>query len=231
MNFEFLILNLGGFLNLRFEKTLDLFKKARHASRLFKKRFAKLIFFNQRLKNILRNSKFPRPSPLRGEGGYAYIMVLAAVAVLAILAATAYELVSYQVKHDREAELLFRGLAYERAIRSYYLSNPPGTTPTYPRNLTDLLSDPRFVQKRHLRALYPDPMGTDWSIMKSPDGGIAGVASQSKEKPLKQDHFPPAFSAFTGAQHYSDWIFLYQPGSSTLSNPSTNGSSSSNSNL
>jgi type II secretory pathway pseudopilin PulG len=158
-------------------------------------------------------------------------MVLAAVVVLAILAGTAAILASYEVRHDREEELLFRGLAYERAIQSFYLSKQPGTTPTFPRRLEDLLSDPRFVHQRYLRTLYPDPMGTGWSLVLSPDGGIAGVASQSKEKPLKQDNFPNIFSSFAGAQHYSDWIFLYQPGSTTLPGQPANSSSATNSNL
>jgi type II secretory pathway pseudopilin PulG len=165
------------------------------------------------------------------EGGYAYVMVLAAVVVLAILAGTGAILASYEVRHDREEELLFRGLAYERAIQGFYLAHQPGTTPSFPRRLEDLLLDPRFVHERYLRTLYPDPMGKGWSLVQAPDGGIAGVASQSKDKPLKQDNFPNVFSNFTGAQHYSDWIFLYQPGSTTLPGQPASSSSSTNSNL
>jgi|HubBroStandDraft_1064217.scaffolds.fasta_scaffold75990_1 type II secretory pathway pseudopilin PulG len=165
------------------------------------------------------------------EAGYAYVMVLAAAVVLAILAGTAAILASYDVRHDREEELLFRGLAYERAIQSFYLSNQPGTTPSFPRRLEDLLLDPRFTHQRYLRTLYPDPVGKGWSLVQAPDGGIAGVASQSKERPLKQDNFPDVFSGFTGAQHYSDWIFLYQPGSTTLPGQPATSSSSANSNL
>lgn len=165
------------------------------------------------------------------EKGYAYVMVLAAVVVMAILAGAAAILTSYEVRHDREEELLFRGLAYERAIQNYYLSQQPGMTPSFPRRLEDLLLDPRFIHQRYLRALYPDPMGKEWSLVQAPDGGIAGVASQSKEKPLQQDNFPNVFSNFTGARHYSDWIFLYQPGSSTLPGQPANTASSFNSNL
>lgn len=138
-------------------------------------------------------------------------MVLAAVVVLAILSEAAYELTSYAVRHDKEEELLFRGLSYENAIQSYYLSAPPGTPPAYPQNLQDLLEDPRYLHKRHLRALYADPLGTDWALVRAPDGGIAGVASQSREEPLKQGNFPAGLEGFEGARHYSDWIFLYNP--------------------
>ena len=67
------------------------------------------------------------------------------------------------VQADREAELLFRGQAYRRAIESYYRANG-----VYPRALEDLLKDPRFPSKRHIRSLYPDPMGKGqaWLLLR-----------------------------------------------------------------
>lgn len=162
----------------------------------------------------MNNSKRRTPnSKLRlSEGGFAYVMVLAAVVVMAILAEAAYVLASYQARRDREAELLFRGLAYERAIQNYYLSSPPGT-PSFPQNLEDLLLDPRYAgHKRYLRALYPDPMGKDWNLVRGPGNVILGVASSSFEKPLKQGNFPIFWASFEGAQHYSDWLFTCQLG-------------------
>ncbi len=138
-------------------------------------------------------------------------MVITATAVLAILAAVASTLESYEVRHDKEMELLFRGGAYARAIGAYYMAGPAGKTHAYPRQLDDLLSDPRYPRNRYLRALYPEPFGAGWSLVRSPDGCIAGVASQCQEKPLKQDGFPKDFQNFAGSEHYSDWIFLYQP--------------------
>jgi type II secretory pathway pseudopilin PulG len=161
----------------------------------------------------------------KNERGYTYVMVLVAVVIVAILANVGYESTSYLVKHDREEELLFRGTAYVNAIQSYYLSNPPGTVPAYPRNLTDLLSDPRYIHKRHIRTLYPDPLGGEWNLVRSPDGGISGVVSGNKGKPLKKDNFPSRFSSFAGTEHYSDWTFLFDP--STISTVSQNSSNSS----
>ncbi|HXL72832.1 MAG TPA: hypothetical protein VN963_04320, partial [bacterium] len=160
-------------------------------------------------------------SRFKNEKGYAYVMVLVAVVVLAILAETTYELMSYQVKHDREMELLFRGMAYQQAIGDYYSTSQPGMTPSFPRQLEDLISDPRFSHKKHLRALYPDPMGAGWSLVQAPDGGIAGVASKSEDKPLKQDNFPTSVQNFTGSAHYSDWVFLFQPGGTSNSGKAT----------
>lgn len=96
---------------------------------------------------------------IRDEKGYTYVMVLAAVVVLAIMAQTVYTLMSYEIKRDREKELLFRGMAYQRAIRDYYLYTPPGQTPSYPRQLEDLISDPRVIHQRYLRTLYTGPDG------------------------------------------------------------------------
>ena len=94
---------------------------------------------------------------IRNESGYAYVLLLAVVLVLGILAGSAASLTSQQVKTDREAELLFRGLAYRQAIKSYYDASPPGRK-AFPRRLEDLVKDPRFQHRCHLRKLYTDPM-------------------------------------------------------------------------
>lgn len=155
--------------------------------------------------------------------GYAYVMVIAAAAVLAILSAAVSTLASYEVRHDKEMELLFRGRAYARAIGDYYLSGPAGKTHSYPRQLEDLLSDPRYPRRRYLRALYPDPFGAGWTLVRTPDGGITGLFSKCQQEPLKQAGFPPELQAFEGAKHYSDWIFAYQPSSMGTASQETSG--------
>jgi hypothetical protein len=114
------------------------------------------------------------------------------------------------VRADREAELLFRGKAYRRAIESFYLSNG-----TYPRELEDLLKDPRAPGRRHLRVLYPDPLmkgeQRTWAVVRGVDGGIAGVMSNSTEQPLKKANFPKEFEKFAEATSYAEWIFEYIP--------------------
>lgn len=140
-------------------------------------------------------------------------MVLAIVVVVGILADAAVTLSSRMVQADHEAELLFRGLAYRNAIKSYYEAGNP--VKTYPRVLTDLLKDPRFPNRHHLRKLYSDPMAKDnkgeWLLVRAADGGIAGVASASREEPLKRANFPRGLEKLEAAQSYSDWIFEYTP--------------------
>lgn len=141
-------------------------------------------------------------------------MVLVAVVVIGIMAEMATSVSSRTVQADRETELLFRGQAYQRAIRGYYEAGSP--IKHYPRNLEDLLNDPRFPNKKHyLRALYQDPMAKDgkgeWLLVRSADGGISGVASSSKEEPLKKANFPKGSEKFSGAKAYAEWIFEFVP--------------------
>jgi type II secretory pathway pseudopilin PulG len=143
-------------------------------------------------------------------------MVLVAVIIVGLLAGIGTQVVSRLQQADREAELLFRGQAYMNAIKRYY-----DIRKTFPQSLNDLLLDSRFANKRHLRALYPDPMGKDkkeWILIRR-DGGISGVASAGKESPLKQVNFPKGLEKFQGAKSYSDWVFEYVPKPVAQRNP------------
>ena len=139
---------------------------------------------------------------------------MVAVVIMGILAEAAISLDSYRVKKSKEAELLFRGIAYQNAIRSY-LNAGVSQQASYPKYLEDLLFDPRFSHRRHLRYLYSDPMTlnfnadieTQWRILRNEKGGIVGVASKAQGIPLKKAFFPVSLSHFTKAEQYSDWIF------------------------
>lgn len=151
------------------------------------------------------------------QRGFTYAMVLVAIVVVGILAGVANVATARVVQADREDELLFRGMAYRSAIQRYY-----AVAGRYPRTLDELLKDSRFAQRPYLRTRYPDPMadraqgsGSDesggWQLVRSGDGGIAGVASRSKRAPLKKANFPPGFESFDGAQSYAEWVFEYSP--------------------
>lgn len=136
--------------------------------------------------------------------------MLAALAILAVSATALATLDSAAVRAEREAELLFRGLAYRAAIASYYRASPDHT---FPRKLAHLLEDPRLPGRRHLRGLYPDPMTEDgeWTLVRAADGGIAGVASRSTRTPRKRAGFPPGLETFETAETYADWVFEFGP--------------------
>jgi type II secretory pathway pseudopilin PulG len=148
--------------------------------------------------------------PMRSEGGFTYVMVLAAVVVVGIVVQAANETTWRLMRVDREAELLFRGTAYRNAIRSFHQTNG-----VFPRSLEDLVKDPKSVGRRHIRELYRDPTSKDekgeWRLIRAIDGGIAGVASASADEPLKKANFPPQLLKFTGAKSYSEWMFEYVP--------------------
>jgi type II secretory pathway pseudopilin PulG len=146
------------------------------------------------------------------QRGFTYVMVLVAVVALGIILETATVQSSHVLKREREAELLFRGQAYRHAIRQYYESGKPAKT--YPKSLEDLLTDPRSPNRHYLRSLYPDPFSSSkgkWGLVRSADGGIAGVASQSGDPPLKKSNFPDGLEKFETAKTYAEWIFDYQP--------------------
>jgi type II secretory pathway pseudopilin PulG len=142
--------------------------------------------------------------------GFTYLTVLFLVAFMGLGLALAGEVWQTGVAREREAQLLYAGNQYRRAIERYYLSG----LNQYPRSLEDLLKDPRKPDtQRYLRKLYPDPVTAkgEWGIVKSPDGGVMGVYSQSEDKPIKVAGFPLVNRDFDNAGKYSDWKFVYSP--------------------
>jgi len=152
--------------------------------------------------------------------GFTYLTVLFIVAILMGGLALVGEVWETVAKREKEADLLFIGNQYRRAIARYYESTPGGVK-RYPPSLDELLKDARQPStQRHLRRLYPDPFGgKEWGTVKAPDGGIAGVHSLSDDKPLKSGNFKLRDAGFESAQKYSDWKFVYSPGSAAPAKP------------
>jgi hypothetical protein len=115
---------------------------------------------------------------------------------------------------DKEAQLLFVGGEYQRALARYKAATPSGM-PASPERLEQLLQDERQqVPVRHLRRLYRDPMtdSSEWGLIKE-GGRIVGVYSLGTGVPLKQANFPGWSEGFGGAESYAAWKFLGKPGS------------------
>jgi type II secretory pathway pseudopilin PulG len=85
----------------------------------------------------------------RGEHGYALMILLLTMALMAIFAGIIIPSITFEIKHDREEEMIHRGVQYSRAIRKYYKKFG-----RYPVKLEDLEStnNMRFLRKR-----YKDP--------------------------------------------------------------------------
>ena len=144
---------------------------------------------------------------VKRQGGFTYLAVLFAVAILSGGLALVGEMWDTAARREREAELLFAGNEYRAAIQRFYLAGPQRQ---YPGSLEDLLKDPRRPGTvRYLRRLYPDPVtGGDWVTIAGPQGGIVGVHSASEARPLRVSGFKPRDAAFEGAHKYADWKFV-----------------------
>lgn len=146
--------------------------------------------------------------------GFTYIGLMIFVAISGIALAGVGIVWHQDVQREREKELLFIGNAYRQAIGSYYESSPSGTK-QYPRKLDDLILDSRFPNiKRHIRKLYSDPVTRDleWGLVVEQQQ-ILGVYSKSSLMPIKRKEFTPLYADFNASKQYSDWKFIYTPGS------------------
>lgn len=154
-----------------------------------------------------------------GQRGFTYVTVLFAVAMMSVGLALIGEVWHTSSVREKEAELLQVGSEYRKAIERYYLSGPQRQ---YPKALSDLVKDPRQPGiVRHLRRLYPDPItGKDeWGLVKSADGGFAGVYSLSEQTPLKTSGFGVRDAGFEGKAKYSEWQFAFAPAASAAAKP------------
>jgi type II secretory pathway pseudopilin PulG len=141
--------------------------------------------------------------------GFTYFTALFLVALLGIGLMLAGETWSTSMQRGREAQLLYVGNQYRKAIERYYRGGPA----QYPRSLADLLKDARQAgTARYLRRLYPDPMtGSErWGLVRTPAGDIMGVYSLSTAIPFKTSGFAED-NDFADARTYADWKFVYQP--------------------
>jgi len=98
----------------------------------------------------------------RRDRGYVLLGLLLMVSVMLIAAAVVAPNLAFQIKRDREEELVHRGVQYTRAIRNY-----AKRTGRYPVRAEDLLGGP---DQRFIRKLYKDPMtGRDFKFLHLDD--------------------------------------------------------------
>ena len=110
---------------------------------------------------------------LRGQGnqrGYAMAALLVSIGVMMLLMSVAMPVWRHQAQREKEAELIFRGEQYARAVNHYQRKMGPGNFPPS----IDVL-----VQQRFLRKKYKDPMTEDGEFDIIPVGG----ATQPGDEP------------------------------------------------
>jgi type II secretory pathway pseudopilin PulG len=144
------------------------------------------------------------------RAGFVYFALLAILAVLAIGLAGLATRWSDRVQREREQQLLRVGRLYAEAIAAYHHGSP-GSDKTWPREIDDLLLDPRMLGTvRHLRAAYTDPMvpGRPFGLLRAADGTIRGVRSTSTARPFTQTAVDLGVTTLAPAPRYADWQFV-----------------------
>lgn len=156
------------------------------------------------------------PSSRKYCGGFTYLAALFMIMIMGIMLGMVGQSWSALMKREKEEELFFRGSQYKNAITNWYKPAPGKHVATAPKELRDLLKDPRSLQiSRYLRRLYDDPItGKEWKVITGPVKGTAmigiiGVASTSDAEPLKQGNFSKEYESFNGKKKYSEWEFKY----------------------
>jgi type II secretory pathway pseudopilin PulG len=150
-----------------------------------------------------------RPAPPAARG-IVLLVLLLMILLSAIFSTRAIEVWATARQREKEAELLFVGEQYRKAIRHYYFSSPNARARILPARLEDLLMDDRFpVPVRHLRRLYPDPItGGEFALSRVGDR-INGVYSPSNAQPLKIANFDKDQAAFEARSSYREWQFIF----------------------
>jgi type II secretory pathway pseudopilin PulG len=108
------------------------------------------------------------PRDLRSDGGFAMAALLVAMNVMAIMLSVALPVWRTASQREREAELVFRGEQYARAVELYQRKYAGA----FPPNL-DVLLNERMLRKR-----YTDPMTEDGEFQLLYAGQDAGQAGQ-----------------------------------------------------
>jgi|SRR5579863_5561488 len=109
-----------------------------------------------------KRQHIPKQIPRAAEQGYILLSLLLIVSLLVIGMGVAAQSLAFQIKRDREEELVHRGVQYTRAVRRYVKQ-----TGLFPVRLEDLRD--RGGQ-RFIRKLYKDPItGKDFKIVYEPD--------------------------------------------------------------
>jgi type II secretory pathway pseudopilin PulG len=160
--------------------------------------------------------------------------LIVGLSVMAVLLTAAMPVWKQLAQREKEAELIFRGQQYARAIALFQRRNGPGALPP---NVTVL------VEQRFLRKKYKDPItNDDFQPLTAgqvapgstapgrgaaapqqaagrgsaggvgstqpgvPAGGVMGVVSKSPDESIR---------LYNGRNHYNEWAFIYTPPAST----------------
>jgi type II secretory pathway pseudopilin PulG len=173
---------------------------------------------------------------LRGQHGYAMVALMVAMSIMAIMMTVALPTWHQMAQREKEAELVFRGEQYARAIGLFQKKSGPGVLPP---NIDAL------VEGHYLRKKYKDPItGGDFDVLlagtpattpggstanPAPQTGAGGRAGTSGTSPsatpsafgqtasvgrggvmgVASKSKDPSIRIYNGRTHYNEWQFVY----------------------
>lgn len=159
----------------------------------------------------------------RGDGGYIMVALLVGMGVTAVWMSALLPTWRQQAQRQKEADLIFRGEQYARAIALFAVKN----NGALPLSIDDL------VEQRYLRRKWKDPItGKDFQVLGSgsviapgpgtggtqpagggrsgaPPGGISGTV-QGGIRGVYSESTATSIRVYNNAQQYNQWLFDYQ---------------------
>ncbi len=138
------------------------------------------------------------------QRGYILVMLLGFITAMGIFLTVALPNVATEVQRDQEAELIFRGEAIARAIRTY-----KAKTGSYPLTLEDLTK----IRPRIIRKLYLDPMTREgpsegeWDLITAVQAGASGDKTGLPIVGVRSHCEKDSFRTYMDKTLISDWTF------------------------
>ena len=135
----------------------------------------------------------------RRESGFVYLWALFSVVLAGVVMAGVGQVWQAKAQREKEAELLYVGEQFRKAIMSYYNTG----TKQFPETLEELIEDKRAAAtKRHLRKIYMDPITNtaEWGIIEEPPPGGNTVSGNS---PAASQNTTPGNNAVAGSNQAS----------------------------
>ena len=183
----------------------------------------------------------------QGNRGYAMAALLVAMSVMAVLMSALLPIWTTMAKREKEAELVFRGNQYARAIglfqRKFANAAPPSI---------DLLVEQRFLRKKYKDPITNDDFQPLYANQAMTPGG-PGTPQQSGQQPQRGTPAPPggqlmqpgfggtgataaggiigvtskskdtSLKVFNGRTKYNEWAFVHVQTSQRLGGPGQGG--------
>jgi type II secretory pathway pseudopilin PulG len=172
----------------------------------------------------------PEAPPARGMRGFTYIGLMLMIVFIGIALAGTGVIWSAQRTREKEAELLFIGDQFRKAIAAYHARNL-NVGDGFPKSCNELLQDPhQATVQRYLRKVYADPFTgkPEWGLVKGRSGGIIGVYSLAPGIPRKQVGFPAIYDVFAGADSYEKWRFVVAEAENQVAPPAASSDATAN---